>query len=406
MAQPVYNIKLMPKQMEFVKSQKKEVIFSGAYGSSKTYSLCAKLLTHALIPNNLVLLTRRTRTSLVNTTLRTLLLGDGNTPPILPNGSYQHQESKSTITMNGGGTIIYRGCDDAFSIRSMNLGAVGVDECAEISEDDYSTLTSRLRGTADNCRQIFAVTNPSSQNHYLYKRILQYPDIVHHITASIDDNKYLPADYVSDQKARYTGVAYKRYIEGLWCNNGSAIYKEFGLNHQIIYDYKDGWNEFVISMDIGFTHPTAILVTGRKDNHLHVFEEVYTNQLTPTDIVNTVKSLIDKYVKIEAILVDPSAKGTIVELEQQNIVVKKANNDVNGGIQRVKELLIKNQLSIAHNCLNTIKEFDLYSYKGATDVPEDKWDDAMDSLRYNVNYYFDTRGSYITPTLFILDETQ
>ena len=101
MSQQIYNIKLMPKQMEFVNSKKKEVIFSGAYGSSKTYSLCVKLLTHALIPNNLVLLTRRTRTALVNTSLRTLLIGDVNTPPILPIGSYEHNESKSTIKMNG-----------------------------------------------------------------------------------------------------------------------------------------------------------------------------------------------------------------------------------------------------------------------------------------------------------------
>jgi phage terminase large subunit len=114
----------------------------------------------------------------MNTTFRTLTIGDGTQPPILPNGSYEFSEYKSILKIYGGGEILIKGCDDIFSIRSLNLSAIGVDEGVEIDEEEYQTLTSRLRLDVDDNRQIFTATNPASQNHYLYKRAIEYPDVV------------------------------------------------------------------------------------------------------------------------------------------------------------------------------------------------------------------------------------
>jgi hypothetical protein len=46
----------------------------------------------------------------------------------------------------------------------------------------------------------------------------------------------------------------------------------------------------------------------------------------------------------------------------------------------------------------------MYSYKDGTDKPEDKNNDALDSLRYGVNLYYDAKGNIISPNIYFTDD--
>ena len=70
------TITLFPKQSQFLYSNKKEVMFSGGYGSSKSYALCLALLKHAQVKGARCLLLRKTLTSLKKSTLDTLIGND------------------------------------------------------------------------------------------------------------------------------------------------------------------------------------------------------------------------------------------------------------------------------------------------------------------------------------------
>jgi phage terminase large subunit len=395
-------IKLLPNQYKFLKSKKKETLFTGSYGSGKSVALCYKLLIEALKQNNLVLLTRKTRASLLQSTLRTLLIGDGEMSPILPKGSYEHRETKSEIRIFGGGTIVYTGADDPIKIRSMNLGAVGIDEAIELDEDEYLALIGRLRNTATEKQLLFAATNPSSKEHFLYKRFFEeINDDRLQITSTIDDNKYLPKEYVQSIKS-YTGTAYKRYAQGIWCTNEGAIYKEFNSGHKINKTL-DGFDKFIIGVDIGYSNdPTCILVIGLTTDHqfLHVFEEFVKNNITPSEIVNKINEFNIKYIN-NVIVIDPSAAGIRMDCEKLGMFVEKANNGIEEGIQRVQELLSKNLITFDNSCANIFKEFDLYSYKEGTDKPIDKFNHSMDALRYGIAYYFDNYRISTKPTIYI-----
>lgn len=396
-------LKLLPKQYRFYKSKKREVIFSGSYGSGKSLALCAKILPHAMIPGNLCLITRKTRSALVSTTLRTLLNGDGKMAPILLPGTYDHNEAKSLIKIHGGGEILYKGCDDDMSIRSLNLGAVAVDEAVELTENEWQTLTSRLRSPIDPFSQIFAATNPSSPNHFLYKRWNEHQDIVEMINSTIFDNRHLPDAYVKDQVERYTGSHYQRYIMGEWTSNEGAVYKSFDQSVHICKKDPASYTEHIISLDIGFRDPTAILVSGYDKTSIHTFSEIVTNTLTPTEIVDRIKMLQSKY-PCSTVVIDKSAAGVITQAESMGVQVVKSNSDINGGIQRVTELLITNQYTIDSSCVNTIKEFDLYSWKdGSSDKPEDANNHCLDSIRYSVNYWFDNKAKSINPMIYTVD---
>ena len=74
---------LLPKQKLLFNATEKEVLFSGGFGSAKTLALAVTALKHATIPNNQILIAKKTLISLKGTTLHTLL-------SILPPNSYKY----------------------------------------------------------------------------------------------------------------------------------------------------------------------------------------------------------------------------------------------------------------------------------------------------------------------------
>ena len=144
------KVEWTPKQSRFLLSDKREVLYSGAYGAGKTRALCYKILIHAIKPGNLVGMCRKTFASMKQTTLRTLLYPDGQLPPVLPAGTYHHRLQDHLIEISGGGSIYYFGLDDPLKAGSLNLGACGIDEAVEIDEADYLMLIGRLRNKADD----------------------------------------------------------------------------------------------------------------------------------------------------------------------------------------------------------------------------------------------------------------
>ena len=144
-----------------------EVISSGAFGSGKSRALCYTTVARAARPGAREGLFRKTRRSLVPTTLKTLIEGDGDMAPVLPLGSYVHNKSESVIKIKGGGEIVYGGLDDPGKIGSLNLTGAGVDQVEELSEIDWDSLKGRtrvqLRGLPN---VVYGVCNPSTPSHW------------------------------------------------------------------------------------------------------------------------------------------------------------------------------------------------------------------------------------------------
>jgi phage terminase large subunit len=86
----------------------------------------------------------------------------------------------------------------------------------------------------------------------------------------------------------------------------------------------------------------------------------------------------------EYMVIDPSAAGLILSLEQRGIRVRKAVNDVIVGISNLTSAL--ENLTVDPSCVNTIAEFESYRYpdgrRGNTDSPVKENDHLMDAARY------------------------
>ena len=142
-----YTLKLLPQQIQIMKSKKAELLFSGGFGSGKSCTLALKCLQGAQIPGNTVLLCRKTLTSLKNSTLTVLLNEKIGGHYILPPGAYDYNIQANRINLHGGGIIRLLGIEDQAKtrVRSINAGLVCIDEAIELTQSEYTELFMRLR---------------------------------------------------------------------------------------------------------------------------------------------------------------------------------------------------------------------------------------------------------------------
>ena len=98
------------------------------------------------------------------------------------------------------------------------------DEVTTWNKEVFELLKSRLRTP----ESLFDGTcNPEGQNHW-FKKFLDSDADIYQQAYVIDDNPYLPEQFVSDLKHEYEGtIYYDRYILGRWTAAEGIIYRRF-----------------------------------------------------------------------------------------------------------------------------------------------------------------------------------
>ena len=386
---------LLPKQLEFVQCNDSEVLYSGAFGAGKTRATCEKVLTHAVLPLNRVGLCRKTLVSLKATTLKTLLDGDGDQPPVLPAGSYTHNKSDKSIQVTGGGEIVYFGLDQPEKIGSLNLGACGVDEAVELEEDDWVMLRGRCRNQVDPHRQLFGACNPGPPTHFLADRFglaggNRPAPGCRAIETRSGDNFFLPVDYV-EWLNTLTGTHAARYRDGKWVGFEGLVYDMWDRAVHI-KERPGPWARIWGAIDEGYTNPAVLLSIGEdSDGRMHVFDAFYERQVLPSEFVNVVKTRHDDN-GIQEMVADPSAVGLVRDLQAIDlIVITDLDNAVFDGIKRVQDRLAvqgdgRPRLTVDPSCVDVIREFESYLWKTGKDEPVKTLDHAMDAIRYLIAY--------------------
>jgi hypothetical protein len=146
-----------------------------------------------------------------------------------------------------------------------------------------------------------------------------------------------------------------------------------------------------------------MLLVGKDKDRLFVLEEFYKCDPSLNTLRTVIKGMYDKYPGI-TLLYDPSAKILFNDLTNIGITLKKANNDVAVGINRIRtKLEVRNDqadIVIHPRCVNLIREFENYQYKPNSEVVKKINDDLLDPLRYICNEVDDEKG---TTKPFIMD---
>lgn len=388
------------KQISFINDRSREVLFSGAIRSGKTFALLYKAIIAASHPKARVGLCRHTLTAFRRTTLKALLEGDGNTPPVLPPNSYTHNETKCEIWLKGGGCIVYFSLEEPDRVRGLTLSSCGVDEATDLSLFDWLLLLGRVNVQIDDAPlQLFGVANPKGSNHWLATRFgivgnEQKEELktqgCSSYSISAFENPFLSPQYLEILKT-FSGVTYERDVLGKWVSPEGLVFPTFNRKYHISR-YEGSYKRCFISIDDGFNDPFVALLVGQKaDGSLHVDKEVYVSGLS-TDAKIAKTTSLYKATNAERIIIDDAAATLIEDMRQAGLPATKANKGkIFGGLERVRNRLqidynAPARLTISPACSNLIREIEQYEYKEGTETPHGS-DHALDSLRYAVNIF-------------------
>ena len=373
------RIQTLRHQNRFIDSTKRYVLNSGGVGSGKTWCICLKTLILAVNhPGIFILLGAQTYPLLRDTTLREFL-------NVVPDGMIKsYNKTEQHFIFHNGSEVIFRSFDDANKLKSLNLGACGIEEMTDVSEEIFKMLRTRLRQDKMPCC-LYGATNPGPFENWVYKYFIEKPipdsEVIYSITA---DNQYLPQEYLNDLRDMKDSNPeyYNRMVMGQWGALEGVIYN---LPHKHrVNDIPKKLHRIIAGLDFGFTHPTAMLIIGIREANYYILDEVYRHKQASSDVIEFCKAKMREH-DIEIIYCDPARPDMIEELKRNGIPAYEADNKVFDGIMLVKGIIGSGRLFVKNACNFTLREFDSYIWDAKNplkEVPLKVNDHAMDALRY------------------------
>ena len=318
--------------------------------------------------------------------------------------SYKQKE-RVIITDNKGrqNTFYIFGGKDASSyqlIQGVTLAGVLLDEVALMPRSFVEQAIARCSVTGS---KLWFNCNPEGQLHWFNQEWILEAESRNalHLHFTMDDNPSLDPKIRQRYENMYTGVFYDRYIKGLWVSAEGVIYADMFSDDNVITKEEVNKLEFEptcwISSDFGIQNATVYLKWKKvRGQQLYVATDEWyysgreeKKQKTVAGLVKGLKEFIGED-NVKYIIVDPSAAALKVEIHQQGLKTRDADNEVLNGIANTGKLLEDKKILISEACKNTIDEFSLYMWdeKAADegeDVPIKENDHCMDAMRYFVN---------------------
>ena len=383
------------KQIEYIqRANRRWNIKSGATRSGKSY-----VDTHYMIPYRLMEKQGKDGLNIIlGVTKETI---ERNV--LLPMRNFYGTDSVSEINSRNkailfGQEVYCLGAEKAnqvSKIRGSSIKYCYGDEVADWAREVFDLLKSRLDKPYS---QFDGSLNPKYPTHWLKKFIDKMQAekgniyVQHYV---IDDNPFIDSRVVEEMKREYLGtVYYDRYILGKWVLANGLVYPDFSKTIKI-QEKANSYSNYWVSIDYGIMNAVVFQLFGKVAgiNEFHMLKEYYysgreTGRALDDEIYcHELQKFVDG-LKIDYFIIDPSASSLISMIRRRRLgKIKKANNEVIGGIQKVITTARRGEIKVHESCVRTLQEFDMYSWSEREDaeIPVKKDDHAMDSLRYFVN---------------------
>ncbi|MCK4521409.1 MAG: PBSX family phage terminase large subunit [Nanoarchaeota archaeon] len=386
-------MKLFNKQkVSILKSNKRINIWEGSVSSGKTIASIVRWIQYiGNAPTGNLIMTGKTDRALRRNVIDIMQLLIGN--------DMQYFSGKGEIDLWGRKIFTYGANDERAEGKIRGLTAAGsyCDEITLYPESFWKMLLSRNRvGGA----KIFGTTNTDNPLHWLK---VDFLDRIKELSLAsfhfgLEDNIFLPADYIENIKKEYTGLWFMRFILGLWVAAEGAIYDFFDEDIHTIKQAPEA-DYYVVGVDYGTQNPCVFLLFGVKNRPTHGQPKIWCEkeyyyhgkkaqkQKTDSQYARDFKNFLGD-IKPRAIYIDPSATSFIAQLKSKSIFnIKTADNDVDNGLRLQATMLQKRSYKICQSCPMTIKEYYGYiwdqkaSLRGL-DKPKKENDHTKDAERY------------------------
>lgn len=404
------DFELLPQQFDYATdTTSRYKLLHGGRGGSKSTGLAVNIYARARVPGACEGLFRQKLVDVRSTTLRVLLEGVGSVPPIIPPGTYEHNQNDKRIKIKHGGEIVYNGLDTGEVSRqlgstgktsSLNLSGASFDEAVEIPEANVIQVCGAVRVPVPglSLQRAFAC-NPGPPSSWVARRwglALGHQPMPGYssILCNPSDNYHLPRDFIEDLE-QLEGVARERYLLGKWVGSDGLVFDKWDRNIHVGENDAEP-NQVVLGVDYGYDDPFVVL-RGHvlADKHIHLAAEVYERKLTESEMKDRIRSMLGKD-KSAPVVVDSSAPAFIESCRRDNINAVpcvKGEGSIEYGVNLIQSKLALSgdglpRFTVDPSCTNTIREFETWERKpskgddGYTDRFMDKHNHCPDAARY------------------------
>jgi len=407
-----------------LESREPQILVSGPAGTGKSRACLEKLHISALLnPGMRGLILRKTQTSL---TTSALVTWKRDVIPESKEGGLVwfyggSAEEPAQYRYFNDSRIVIGGMDKASKVLSTEYDLIYVQEAIELTEDDWETLTTRLRSEVISYQQLLADCNPAEDTHWLKQRCDQGRTTMLHSRHEDNPTLFLDGEmtvrgerYIKSLDA-LTGVRYRRLRLGEWSSAEGVVYEEWDSAVHLIdpFDIPDSWARYW-SIDFGYTNPFVCQWWAEDhDGRLYLYRELYQTQRLVEDHAESILNAVTKdgawtEPKPTAIVCDHDAEGRATLRRKLGLPTTGARKAVIDGIQATQSrmkvqddgkarlfvmrgALISpdRELIEAKRPLSTDQEipgyvWDISENKPPKETPVKKDDHGCDAMRYMV----------------------
>lgn len=416
----------LPHNMSMHKDKHTLKLLLGGMGSGKSNAAVMEIINHALsVPYGQTILLAQTLKQLSKAIMP---IFDEYLPRKFVE-KWTDTKAEIEIILTNGHKITGFASDDEEKFRSMNITAFYLDEASGISPKVYEECIRRLRNkhgiingkehyvgiicsnpaqgfirdllfTADHIEGSASISEAVKMYN---KRVTNKNEDLGAFLSSSRDNPYLPDDFVQRVINSLKPEEIRLYVDCIIEYAQGAVYPKIMSYTCEPFPIPDHWERY-IAHDPGINDPAAILLGARDPDTgiTYFYREYYKTDQVLSQVATAFKKMIADIPQglLHIPLIDPSSnkrsKTTGKTYKQQmqlehGIVTKEAINNIEDGIQRVKNMMYDGMLIFFNSLTNTLREGCEYRYptleernknKNLGEKPLDKDNHLMDCLRY------------------------
>ena len=309
---------------------------------------------------------------------------------------WQEKRSENLLILRFSGRenrfYIFGGLDErsAGLIQGITFAGVLLDEAALMPRSFVEQACARCSVTGS---RLWFNCNPAGPNHWLYRQWVLESEgkncLRLHFT--MEDNPGLSENIRKRYETLYSGVFYKRYVLGQWCQAEGRVYDFFTEN--MVKEVPAECDKWYVSCDYGTVNPMSMGLWGQYRGVWYRVKEFYFDsrkeqrQMTDEEYAAALEGLAEGR-EITAVIVDPSAASFLEVLRRNGWRVRKAVNEVLPGIRMTADALKSGKIVICRECRDCLREMEEYVWdlgSGSRDRVKKEHDHAMDDMRYFVS---------------------
>ena len=398
-------IKLSEKYKALYSSECRYYVITGGRGSSKSFSVATWVCLLSFEPGHKILFTRQTMTS-----AHISIIPEFKEKIELMGLEAHFDITKSEIVnKTTGSEIIFRGIKTSSGDQTANLKSLQgittwiVDEAEELTDENtFDKINLSIRSPKQQNRVVL-ILNPATKEHWIYGKFyedkgvqpgsnIEQGDTCYIHTTYMDNLVNLPQSFLDevDIMRERRPEKYKHSILGGWLDKAEGVI----FNNWRLGKFTDT-GTVVYGQDYGFSQDPTTLVETSIDTStktIYVRLHLYEKGLTTSMISDINKSKAGP----SLIVADSAEPRLITELNAMgcNVVPAiKGPDSVSYGIALLQDY----DIVVDEGSIDLIKELNNYCWLSQkSKTPIDKYNHAIDALRYAVSYQLENpnKGKY------------